>query len=92
MTSPFMKRVDILTDWHNKYPDANLDLLAEIILEVWQQAEEDTMERIIKLLKDRWVKSMDENSNITAMGIPVDRKSAMLVTEALIWAVEEMND
>jgi hypothetical protein len=53
---------------------------------------EHEQDRIIKLLKDRWIKTMDESSNITAMGLPVDRKSAILVTEALIWAVEEMND
>lgn len=54
-------------------------------------AKMDMRDDIVELLKDRWVKSMDENSNITAMGLPVDRKSAMLVTEALIWAVEQIN-
>lgn len=84
MTSPFDKRVDILTDWHNRFPDANVDLLAELILDVWQEAEQ----HIIKLLKDRHTMTLDENTNILAFSIPVDRKSAALVTEALIWAIE----
>lgn len=45
-------------------------------------------ERIIKLLKDRHTMTLDENANILAFRISVDRKSAALVTEALIWAIE----
>lgn len=48
MTSPFGKRVDILTDWHNRFPDANVDLLAELVLDVWQQTEN----HIVGILND----------------------------------------
>ena len=53
MTNAFLKRVDTLTDWHNRFPDANVDLLAELVLDVWNKAEEHTEQRIIKLLEDK---------------------------------------
>ena len=51
--SPFDKRVQLLEKWHTQNPSINADNLAELILEVWQIAEGDTEERIIKLLIDK---------------------------------------
>lgn len=46
-------------------------------------------ERIIKLLEDRLLMAKDEKYGLTAMRVPVDRASAIAVTEAILWAIKE---
>lgn len=54
MTDPFSKRVALLEKWHKHLlPNLkDMDDLADIILDIWTVAEEDTTERIIKLLSE----------------------------------------
>lgn len=51
--SPFDKRVQLLEKWDKNRKAHTLDMygIADLILDVWQEAEADTEERIIKLLE-----------------------------------------
>lgn len=89
--NPFDKRVQLLEKWHKDNSLINLDNIAELIFEVWQKSEEDTEERIIKLLEDRLLMAKDEKYGLTAMRVPVDRASAIAVTEALLWFIKGEN-
>ena len=52
--SPFEKRVQLLEKWNKNRKAHTLDEygIADLILDVWQVAEADTEERIIKLLEE----------------------------------------
>lgn len=51
--SPFDKRVQLLEKWDKNRKAHTLDMygIADLILDVWQEAETDTEQRIIKLLE-----------------------------------------
>ncbi len=54
--SAFEKRVALVEKWHTDLTKSLDDMydLAEQVLDVWQEAEAHTEERIIKLLIDRY--------------------------------------
>jgi hypothetical protein len=69
--SGFQKRVALLEKWvPSLLPQLkNIDDMAEIILDVWDEAEAHTEERIIKLLEERTNDSgsvLDETGNSIA--------------------------
>lgn len=53
--SPFDKRVKLLEKWDKNRKAHTLDMygIADLILDVWQEAEADTEERILDMLR-RW--------------------------------------
>lgn len=66
--SPFDKRVQLLEKWDKNRKAHTLDMygIADLILDVWQEAETDTEERIIKLLEDpevrtKWIEATSKS-------------------------------
>lgn len=52
--TPFEKRVQLLEKWDKNRKAHTLDMygIADLILDVWQESEADTEERIIKLMEE----------------------------------------
>jgi hypothetical protein len=87
--SAFQRRVELLEKWDKSIE--SLDDLAEVILDVWQEAELFTEEYIVTLIRDRVSRAKEyaKTGQITAMQRAVSYEDLEAISEAIIYGIEK---